>query len=158
MDALQQLRDVHLPASPSWWPPAPGWWLVALIVCAALVFVWVHWRRRRQRRKPLHVARTELARLAEARCAHTLDATGFADACSALIKRLHIHALGHGSLAAASGDDWLDALDTPGLDADQRQVVREALGANRFRRDFTTDPDKLEPATRALIRQLEAGV
>ncbi|MBP6325901.1 MAG: DUF4381 domain-containing protein, partial [Dokdonella sp.] len=21
-----QLRDIHLPPDPSWWPPAPGWW------------------------------------------------------------------------------------------------------------------------------------
>lgn len=33
------LRDVHLPSAPTWWPPAPGWWLlpVALIVAALAV-------------------------------------------------------------------------------------------------------------------------
>ena len=46
------LRDVHVPASPSWWPLAPGWWLVLAVVCLIVAGI-VAWRlaaRRRQRR------------------------------------------------------------------------------------------------------------
>ena len=33
------LRDVHLTASPSWWPPAPAWWLLLAVALA-----WARWR------------------------------------------------------------------------------------------------------------------
>lgn len=31
---LDQLRDIHLPEPVSWWPPAPGWWLLIIITLA----------------------------------------------------------------------------------------------------------------------------
>jgi len=41
-DPLAQLRDIHLPEPISWWPPAPGWWLLSVIVFAVLFFC-VRW-------------------------------------------------------------------------------------------------------------------
>ena len=49
-DALV-LRDIHQPAPPSWWPPAPGWLLVMAIIAVALAaLAWRVWRRHAQRR------------------------------------------------------------------------------------------------------------
>jgi len=36
---LDQLRDIHLPEAISWWPPAPGWWILALASCALLAWL-----------------------------------------------------------------------------------------------------------------------
>ncbi|MDG2500905.1 MAG: DUF4381 domain-containing protein [Porticoccaceae bacterium] len=38
-DPLAQLRDIHLPADISWWPLAPGWWV--LIVVLVFLFGWI---------------------------------------------------------------------------------------------------------------------
>jgi Flp pilus assembly protein TadB len=44
------LRDVHVPPSPSWWPLAPGWWLVLGAVLLLVVGISA-WRLRRRRRQ-----------------------------------------------------------------------------------------------------------
>ncbi len=43
-----RLRDIHLPAEPSWWPPAPGWWVLAALVLVAIVAAAWMWRRHRR--------------------------------------------------------------------------------------------------------------
>ena len=44
-DPLAQLRDIHLPPPIEWWPPAPGWYVLALIVLGAVVgLLYYAWR------------------------------------------------------------------------------------------------------------------
>lgn len=47
MNPLEQLKDIHLPQQISNWPPAIGWWLVALliIVTVTLTIKWIKHRR-----------------------------------------------------------------------------------------------------------------
>jgi hypothetical protein len=49
------LRDVHEGVAPAWWPPAPGWWLVAVAVLAVLGLL--AWRRMRKRRRDVAILR-----------------------------------------------------------------------------------------------------
>lgn len=59
------LRDIHLPAEPSWWPPAPGWWAVALLLLGALLLAVWYRRRRRRRLGQRRAVLGELDRLVE---------------------------------------------------------------------------------------------
>jgi hypothetical protein len=47
------LRDIHLPGLIAWWPPAPGWWLVAALALAALVALALYYRSGRHQRAAL---------------------------------------------------------------------------------------------------------
>ena len=43
------LRDIHQATAPSWWPLAPGWWIVIAVVVAIVALLWFL-RRRKIRR------------------------------------------------------------------------------------------------------------
>ncbi|MFO7285663.1 MAG: DUF4381 domain-containing protein [Gammaproteobacteria bacterium] len=47
------LRDIHLPEPVSWWPPAPGWWVLLAFGLAVLVFALYRRHRERGRRAAL---------------------------------------------------------------------------------------------------------
>ena len=111
MSPALPLRDIHLLAPAGWWPPAPGWWLLALL--ALCLIVWsIHalrrlWLRRRSRRKVLDrfdALVNDTALPAKARLAELL----------ALLRRAAIAR--HPQAAALSGEDWLRFLDGPAAD------------------------------------------
>lgn len=95
------LRDVHVPAAPSLWPPAPGWWLVASAVLALVMVLWLlRWRHARR------IAARQ--RLFDDAC-RGLPASAQVAAMSELLRRaarqVDVHA------DKLQGDAWLRFLD-----------------------------------------------
>jgi hypothetical protein len=39
-DPLSDLADIHLPDAVNFWPPAPGWWVLAVLVIIAFVLLY----------------------------------------------------------------------------------------------------------------------
>jgi HAMP domain-containing protein len=119
--ASLELRDIHLPAEPGLWPPAPGWWLLLVVLLAALAFLgrqgWRMQRRRRRRQRVL----AELDRLEAAE----MRGPALVAAVSALLKRVALSRYPRAEVAALSGDAWLAFLDRSGGEG------RFATGAGR---------------------------
>jgi len=115
MDPLADLRGYHLPDPVSWWPPAPGWWLLA-ILGLVLITVTVFWLVRRYRRgAAARAARAELGALCD-EFASRGDPTAFARGLSRLLRRFALVSFPLGRVAGLIGDDWLAFLDTHGGD------------------------------------------
>ena len=108
------LRDIHLPPEPSWWPPAPGWWLlVALLLLALLVALWLSRRYRRVRRQRQQVL-LELDRLV-LRHQRDGDQAALASGLHQLLRRV---ARRHDALATQQrGDAWRRTLARMPVDA-----------------------------------------
>ena len=114
-DALAELRAYRMPEPVSWWPPAPGWWVVfAILLGPAGWLAWRAWRRHRQTaaaraaRRALNALRGDYAR--------TGDAAAFCRELSALLRRYAIARWPRQQVAGLTGADWLDFLDRHGGD------------------------------------------
>jgi len=101
---LSQLRDIHLPAPVSWWPPAPGWWLLAAILLGLIIIG--YWLIRRHRINRWR--RQALAQLAQLKAGE--DATVAAQ-LSVLLRRVAISRYPQAKVAALTGEAWLTFLD-----------------------------------------------
>ena len=107
---LSQLRDIHLPEPISWWPPAPGWWLLAALIVAIVLGLYVMYRRHRRngwRRSAL----AELASLRQQLLSHHATPHIIVSGLSVLLRRVAISCFPREEVAVLSGDKWLAFLD-----------------------------------------------
>jgi hypothetical protein len=96
------LRDIHVPAAPSLWPPAPGWWIVAAAVIATIALVL--WYRARQRRR-----REAMLTLFDETVTAAVGAPAKIAAISELLRRASRRR--NANADRLDGEDWLCFLD-----------------------------------------------
>lgn len=119
MSAKLPLRDVHLPDPPSLWPPAPGWWLLAVVLLGLLAIpLWRHLRRQRRRKAWAAVFDAELAQPG------STDARARLVVLVALLRRAaREHAPGSEHLQGEAWLAWLDPAQQ--LDPQLRGLLRD---------------------------------
>ncbi|MET4024916.1 hypothetical protein ABIE59_000427 [Marinobacter sp. MBR-99] len=149
-DPLAQLRDIHLPETGGIWPPAPGWWLLAILCAVGLVVAVILWRRQHRNTAWRREARRLMADL-EARASMT---PGWFSELNALLKRVARRSHPGQNPQAMSGEQWVAFLlaTAPDERIASRPVV-EAMVASTWQPRPTADPGQ---ALNFAIRWLEA--
>ncbi|GAA6152705.1 DUF4381 domain-containing protein [Pseudoteredinibacter isoporae] len=105
---LAELRPIHLPPEPSNWP-APGWYLLAFLIVALLVFIVWYWRRHKQSQSYLKHQQTKSA-LRELALFPQENKADYIRQCNALLKRVAIANYPAENPAQLSEEQWLQFL------------------------------------------------
>ncbi|WP_416308219.1 DUF4381 domain-containing protein [Neptunicella sp. SCSIO 80796] len=100
MNPLEQLKDIHLPAQVGAWPPAWGWWLLA-VVLLTLIALTTRWLVRRYRKKQaIREAMVLLAQLDQ-------QDKNYPQQLNSLLKRLSLSYFPRINIARLHQQDWL---------------------------------------------------
>jgi hypothetical protein len=134
MDPLTiPIHDIHLPATVSWWPPAPGWWILGALLVILAVFV-----ARRLARRPASPDRERSRRMAAIHehwrtflstygtDAGDVDGHGVRE-LSEFLRRVALSLHSRESVAGLSGEAWLAFLDQTTQGNDFRSGVGRLL-------------------------------
>ena len=106
-----ELRDIHLPPDPSWFPPAPGWWILAALLIILLVWLFRVIAKRLRKRRWLAALQGEVDSIESDHAEHG-DQRKTTAAVSQLLRRAALRL--DPRAAAYQGSDWLTWLDAHG--------------------------------------------
>ena len=111
-DAMLRLKDIHMPAAPGAWPPAPGWWLLGIAVVVSLLWAgrWLY--RYLERKKLQRMVIAELDSLSRPASSEQLP-QWLADV-SVLMRRVAMMRYPRKEVADLAGEKWTAFLDRHG--------------------------------------------
>lgn len=131
-DIASMLEPLRKPPPVSWWPLAPGWWLLIVLACVLCGVLAHHLWQRYRRGAPLREAQQRLQSL---RDDSTLPAAERVAALGQLQRQLAITLSGRDACAGLTGQAWADFLNELGKD---RQPLFDAdLAQLSYRREVS---------------------
>ena len=110
LDLINKMRDIHQPGGLPFWPPAPGWWILAFITLCAIAWLLI---RRHKSLALRREAEKERLRL-KSKYQGDKDGRALAMGLSTLLRRLALSCDARRNVAGLTGDDWLRYLDFKG--------------------------------------------
>ncbi|MEM9334100.1 MAG: DUF4381 domain-containing protein [Pseudomonadota bacterium] len=104
------IRDLHLPPEISWWPLAPGWWVILAIVAIVLV---LSVRAFLKNRSASRARRFALRQMEQAKVEYQThgNLVMLGTSLSELLRRTMLAYAPRDEVAGLSGDAWADWLD-----------------------------------------------
>ncbi len=158
-ELLAQLADIHLPEPVSFWPPAPGWWVLALLLLIGLVYLGRRLAAARTRRKICDYALNELEQ-----CYRKLvdspqdDLDGlklrYVNEVNSVLRRVALVHFPQANVASLGGHAWVDFIRQKGDPSLLDEEIAAALSHGRFQTECNINADALHGMGRAWISSL----
>lgn len=151
-DPLAALRPLHLPQPVSGWPPAPLWWVVALLSIVILALVGRALWRRLQRSAYRRAATREIAAALREALASG-DRAAFLARTSGILRRAALCRYPRHTVAPLHGRDWLAFLDRSGRMSGFAEGAGDALGRAVYAPAPDCDPERIATLCREWLRR-----
>jgi hypothetical protein len=161
-ELLAQLADIHLPPAISYWPPAPGWWVLACVVIALLVFAGNKVALSIRQRKICQYALAELERcyreLAQAEDQESNSPKlRFVNQFNSVLRRVALYHFPQSNVASLGGVAWVDFIRKKGDSSLLNDEISQALSYGRFQTEIDVDVDALHNLGQQWISSLYAS-
>ena len=157
-DPLSQLKDIHIPEAVTFWPPAPGWWLLLALALVGLAFLCRHLLANMLERRRLGMVLSELDRALqtyseESAFDHNRNQAGldYLASVNNILKRVAQTRLPETDSALLTGKSWLAFLDQHGGSSNFTGGPGQPLGDAVYRRNFEGDVRALHEVASAWI-------
>jgi len=128
-----ELRDIHLPAEVSWFPPAIGWWIALALIIGTITLIYKAYKKQLARKAAMPInwrpaLQDELSQI-QAQFENSQDQQQLAIDLSQLLRKTVINENPEqaSKLAGLTGPAWLAALDQHFQTGDQFSLCASAL-------------------------------
>lgn len=160
-DALTDMADIHLPAEPGFWPLAPGWWVLAALLLALLVYGAYRLQKRLQLHRRYRNALRELDK-----CLTSLQAGSghngatmeqrliYVNEVNSVLRRVALLHFAHDRVAGLSGQAWVAFIKQHDRAGRLTPELAGALAEGRFAPRCDVDTQALHGMARDWIKNL----
>lgn len=157
-ELLSQLADIHLPQQVSYWPPAPGWWVLAVLLLIGAFFLVRKLLAVRSKRNVCEYALLELAACLERLEASSQDLDSaklhYVNEVNSVLRRVALVHYPLHNVASLGGTAWVDFIREKGDSSLLDEDIANALSHGRFQTRCDVDANALYMLGQAWIRSL----
>ena len=148
------LRDIHLPEPISWWPIAPGWWIIfaSLFLLIVVIFIAKRMYISKQLKRDI---KAELKNIKQ-QFQQTQNKPQLAKALSVLLRRASMSYYPKTDIAGLTGDHWLSYLDESNANASAGNNFQSDTGKVLLSAPYLPDNTVLDFDAQTLIQLCES--
>jgi len=147
------LRDIHLPEAISWWPLAPGWWILFAITLIIALTAYIAIKIYRNRQLIRDIA-SELEQVKQ-RFTDSKNKSQLAKSLSVLLRRANISYNPGTDVAGLTGENWLAWLDKTSKNTSSDTRFQSDTGTVLLNAPYLPDDARLDFNADELIQLCE---